>query len=469
MLSTYIDNLSLNADGTFASMEDAIKVLEILVGYDTSSSHKPELARSNVPFVKTLKRELDRLGVETLYTEEDEYPKGSGIMQATLTGKIGGNATKESSAPAGVVLSSHTDVVPAPGDWNGQDPFKLTSAEYGLVGRGAVDMKQAILNMLAVARLYEGRHDTLKEPVYFALSYGEEVGCQGVDRVCEKLTKQGCNPRMVIVNEPTGESVVYSHKGAAGLNIQITGIGGHSSEPEKLVNALHYAHDLLGFIIDYQSRLMKDSQYHDPHFDPPYPIVNAGTVTIGNSGNTIPAGATISLHLRTTPAMPLEKLMEPIQRRVAELDRLIRAEAEEKTPPDATLPEAKVSRTLVSNSRQLPVQNPEAVKAFAQIYAAVNEKEPKTQTVGFASDAGGFAFHFPSATTLVFGTGLLSQGAHAQNEFITPEQLKRGPQMLLAAIAETCLDRDKLVASKPDNRIIPFGSAPLVERTPGIQ
>ena len=93
-------------------------------------------------------------------------------------GKANLFATLGPDEPGGYVLSGHTDVVPVDGqDWS-SDPFKPEVRDDKLYGRGACDMKGFV--GVALAMLPEIAAAKLTRPIHFALSYDEEVGCNGV-------------------------------------------------------------------------------------------------------------------------------------------------------------------------------------------------------------------------------------------------------------------------------------------------
>jgi acetylornithine deacetylase len=77
----------------------------------------------------------------------------------------------------GVVLSGHTDVVPAEEEgWTGR-AVRRDPRGQRIYGRGAADMKGFIACALAMApRL---RRRAAARPVHLALTFDEEVGCRG--------------------------------------------------------------------------------------------------------------------------------------------------------------------------------------------------------------------------------------------------------------------------------------------------
>src|ERR1051325_940349 len=97
----------------------------------------------------------------------------------------------------GFVLFGHTHVVPVDGqDW-ASDPFKPEVRNGRLYGRGACDMKGFIGVALALSP--EIAKARLKQPIHFALSYDEEVGCVGVKGLLDDLKAQKLKPALAII------------------------------------------------------------------------------------------------------------------------------------------------------------------------------------------------------------------------------------------------------------------------------
>ncbi|MEE1565988.1 MAG: M20/M25/M40 family metallo-hydrolase, partial [Acidimicrobiales bacterium] len=80
-------------------------------------------------------------------------------------------------APGGILLSGHTDVVPAGSGW-ATDPYALTEVDGQLRARGSADMKGFLAAALVVMESVDP--STLGAPVHLGLSYDEEIGCVGV-------------------------------------------------------------------------------------------------------------------------------------------------------------------------------------------------------------------------------------------------------------------------------------------------
>ena len=112
-------------------------LLARLIAFDSVSD------ASNLPVVDFVEGYLASIGVESR-----RAPNASGDKAALL-------ATIGPRVDGGVVLSGHTDVVPAEGQaWTG-DPFTLRQAAGRLYGRGACDMKGFDACVLAMVPTFQ--------------------------------------------------------------------------------------------------------------------------------------------------------------------------------------------------------------------------------------------------------------------------------------------------------------------------
>ena len=198
--------------------DQAISILETLVGFDTTSRD------SNLPLIDWVAAYLDGLGIPNVKVMD---PTGK---KANILGTIG-------SGDGGIVLSGHTDVVPVDGqDWH-TDPFSLTLKDQKLYGRGSSDMKGFIACALAAAPdLAKG---DLNRPIHFAFSYDEEVGCLGVGGIVDQLGLEKVQPAICIIGEPTMMKVVNAQKGCTTFRFNPEAFQGVLVKEKDLKNTVY--------------------------------------------------------------------------------------------------------------------------------------------------------------------------------------------------------------------------------------
>ncbi|WP_020407940.1 M20/M25/M40 family metallo-hydrolase [Hahella ganghwensis] len=198
-----------------------IDILEKLISFPTISSS------SNLDLINYIANYLSNFGVTATLIKNEEGTK------ANLLASIG-----DLSRP-GIMLSGHTDVVPVEGqDWE-SNPFVMDFRNERFYGRGACDMKGFIaVCMAAVPRFIEM---DLRSPIHFSFSYDEEIGCQGVGSLIERVLSVGMPLKACIVGEPTSMRPISAHKGKRVYRCQVVTRPFHSSMSPKSINAIECA------------------------------------------------------------------------------------------------------------------------------------------------------------------------------------------------------------------------------------
>jgi len=244
-------------------LASAVSYLEELIGFDTTSAH------SNLEIIAYLKRYFDELGMETtvLYDTSGE--------KANLIASIG-----PKDVP-GIVLSGHTDVVPANPDRWTSAPFTMEQRGSRLYGRGSCDMKGfAACVMAAAPALVQG---PLKRPFYFCFSHDEEVGCLGAPAIAKHLAELEVPPGLAIIGEPSEMHLINGQKGKIAMQVTVRGEGGHSSFSPQHVNAVEYASRIIAMISDRSRRYEREGPFdHDfsvPHATALATLINGGVAT----------------------------------------------------------------------------------------------------------------------------------------------------------------------------------------------
>lgn len=345
----------------------------------------------NLDIVDHVRAYLDLYGIESSLSYDEAGDKAN--LLATIGPEVEG----------GVVLSGHTDVVPAdPQDWD-TPPFTLVNREGLLHGRGAVDMKGFIAGVLAAVPAFAAA--PLARPLHIALSFDEETGSRGASILVDHMKSLALKPEIAIVGEPTMLQIVAGHKGGYEMTTTVSGLEGHASDPSKGVNAIFYAARMIAHIEDAGRRLA--ASCWDTPFDPPHSTLSVGTVQGGSARNVIAGNCSFDWELRPVPqedgAAILAEIEEWVRARLLPEMHDIDAMADITTVLDAAYPGLRYE----PDSRAVAV-----LKELTGLNA--------TEVVSFGSDAG----HFQRAgiSTVLFGPGSIDQ-AHKPNEFIATEQI----------------------------------------------
>lgn len=365
-----------------------------LVAYPTVSRD------SNLDLVDWLEARLRALGGRARRTFSDDRRK------ANLWVAFG------PEGPGGVVLSGHTDVVPVDGQNWTSDPFVLTEREGRLYGRGTADMKGFSAAILAV--LERADLDRLRQPLYVALSYDEEVGCLGVDRMIDDARAAGAQPEYAVIGEPTTMHIIRAHKSINVFRTRITGKAAHSSQPHRGAGAILAA----GRIIERLHRIgeQKRARATDNGFEPPWTSVQVGLIRGGNAVNILPAECQFLWEYR---AMPDEDPDEILRQLDEFSDREVLPALREFAPDSGI-----VIDTL---ARVPPLMPDPARRAERWVGGLPGVRAGGSGEVSFATEAG--SFQRAGIHSVVCGPGSIDQ-AHQPDEFIERTELARCERML---------------------------------------
>jgi acetylornithine deacetylase len=357
-----------------------------LVAFDTTS------ANSNLALIAFVQEYLAGFGARIVL---DRNPAGD---KANLYASLGPDG------PGGIVLSGHTDVVPVAGQsWDG-DPFTMVERNGRLHGRGTADMKGFIGTALALVPRFLAR--PLRSPLHFALSFDEELGCQGVPSLIHRLMRELPRPKLVIVGEPTGMQIANAHKGVYGFATTVTGLEGHSSAPDRAASAVVAAARLINFLTELSDELKRDGA-GDPAFDPPHTTLNVGLVRGGTAVNIVPRQCVFHWEFRPLPSADAGAIRARFDRfaegTVLAALRRMAPDANIETRPTCVVPPL---RPLSESPAETLVRHLTGLNTVG--------------AVAFATEAG--LFQEAGIPAVVCGPGSIDQ-AHRPNEYIERAQV----------------------------------------------
>jgi acetylornithine deacetylase len=370
-----------------APVAAAKDLLAKLVAFDTTS-HK-----TNLPLIRFVESYLRQHGVDSALVPTADGEK------ASLFATIG------PSGIGGIALSGHTDVVPVTGQTWSTDPFALIERDGRLYGRGACDMKGYLACVLAMVPELKARE--LRTPVHIAFSYDEEVGCTGVRPMVAELGRSLPLPRMVLVGEPTGMTVVDAHKGPVRWVVRLTGKAAHSSMPHLGVNTIAYAGRLLDELASIEAELKAGEQ--NPRFDPPYTTLQVTQLAGGNASNIVPAACWFGWEIRRLPDFD-SMALDARFRRFAETECL--------APMRQAAPEAAID---IEIANEVPPFQADAASGIVPLTLKL-ARQNETYAVCYATEAS--LFQAGGAAAVVCGPGDIAQ-AHTPDEYIEIAELEK--------------------------------------------
>lgn len=207
---------------------EATEHLKALLRLDTTNAPNLELPGNEIIAARYLQEVLERDGIPCTIVE-----KAPG--RANLVARLKGDGSQRP-----LLLSGHTDVVPAePEHWS-YPPFAAEEANGCIYGRGTVDMKNMVAMSLMALLTAKRLNLPLKRDLIFAAVADEEAGCDfGTKWLVD--THRDLIDAEYLLTEIGGFSmhmdgrVFYplqvAEKGISWLRLTFTGEPGHGSIP----------------------------------------------------------------------------------------------------------------------------------------------------------------------------------------------------------------------------------------------
>lgn len=369
---------------------DLVPLLQALIRIDSTSS------RPNGPVLDLLEGELKPLGFTT---RRIGWTDADGVEKQNLVCRRGPDL------PGGLALIGHTDCVPFDPAW--ADALTAPLRDGHVLGRGAADTKGFLAAAVTAAR----RTRAGAQPLTLLFTADEEVGCLGAKRA---LAEGRIRPRHAIIGEPTSLVPVRAHKGYCAVEVEVTGVEGHSAYPEVGASAIHAVGRLFTELERIGGELM---QVTDGAFDPPFTTWNVGVIAGGKARNIIAGSCTFSYEWRPLPGQEPRQALRLLEaacgRLVAESrNRLAVAISPLRTDPAAvTAPDAEIVRYLEQQSGRAAITVPFGTEL--------------PEVIGMGAEG------------VVFGAGDI-RVAHRTGESVAVAELERCADILTGAIERFC-------------------------------
>lgn len=371
----------------------AKEILAKLVSFDVIST------QNNIPLVNWISNYIKSYGIETVYV----YNKDK--TQASLHCRIG------TSVDGGIILSGHTDVVPVTGQLWDTNPFELVEKDGKLFGRGTCDMKGYIACFLAVLpKMVKAK---LKKPIYFAISYDEEIGClKAPELITNIISYYPEKPKYAIIGEPSMLQPIIGQKGILYVKTEVRGSEGHSSAIDKEVSAIHESTRLILWLENKMKQLSVTSR--NENFSPPYSTLHVGQFNGGIATNIVANKAVFEWDIRSIPQDKIADILNEFESYCKKLEQEKRI-----IYPNFS----------IKNTKRHPIVPSLQTSKNSSIVHFMKEitKTSNTNYVSYATEAGQFSE--AGFESIICGPGSIEQ-AHRANEFISVAQLTLGVKMI---------------------------------------
>ncbi len=376
---------------------ETLKILADLIKFQTVSG------TSNLKLIEYCEKKLNESGATSFKT----FHKSG--LQANLFSTING---KEKLNSEGIILSGHTDVVPASSNEWSSDPYIAQEKDNKVYGRGSCDMKGFIACTLVMAPLFAKQK--LKKPIHFSYTYDEETSCLGAPVLLKELKKRNVNYSVCIIGEPTDMKAIHAHKGYNEYKTYFTGLAGHASDPVHGVNAIEYAIRYANKLMELREELKKRKS-KDSVFTPPYSTLQIGKISGGLSTNVIADQCIVDWEVR--PITPEDGKF--ISQNIESYAKETLLPEMRKVYPKANIKKETVGETIGFNK----VEKSDAVDLVCNLTG-----DNSRGAISFGTEAG--LFQELGISTVVCGPGSIKQ-AHTIDEYVTFDQLKLCLKMLV--------------------------------------
>jgi acetylornithine deacetylase len=259
----------------------------------------------------------------------------------------------------------------------------------------------------------------LRHPVHIALSYDEEVGCQGAPSLVDAMVATLPRPAAVIVGEPSRMKVVTGHKGSVSYFTTVRGRTVHSSRIDVGVSAVMVAARLVVWHDDVMAQ-NRAAAVPDSPFEPPWTTLHCGYIRGGTAANVVADRCEFVAEVRAIPTEDpwsfrnryeayVRDVIEPAMRSVAPetgVDIVHRAAVPGLRPEADGVAEALVRRLTGDNGRTV---------------------------VAYGTEAG--IFQKAGWSSVVCGPGDIAQ-AHQADEYVEVSELAAGEAFMARLIAD---------------------------------
>lgn len=226
-------------------------------------------------------------------------------MTDVLPGRPNLYARVDLGRPHTIILSAHTDTVPAE-DWP-LDPQEPREEAGNIYGRGSCDTKASLAAYAAAAR-HAAVTGESNYNIIFAAVCDEEAGFSGSRQAARDLRAHFC-----INGEPTQLHVLNAHKGVVRFVVSSKGRSCHSSTPDQGVNAIY---PVARAAVALEEAAQGWAQVVDDVLGPRTLAVT--TISGGQAPNVIPDMCLADVDVRLLPGDSLEDLLDELRGRLGD-------------------------------------------------------------------------------------------------------------------------------------------------------
>lgn len=404
-----------------SNKDEAVKYLSGLLKHPSVMGHEESAQLYYAELLKLLDMEVDvwEPKPDDMKINPDFMPArndytGSPDVVGVLKGSGGGRS---------MLLNGHVDVVPAGGnDWT-DDPWSGKYEDGKVYGRGANDMKGALVAYLMAMKAIKEADISLKGDVLIGSVIGEETGGAGT----LSLISRGYKADGAIISEPSDLRVCPVSMGVIWFRVRIRGFMAHAATSYLGVNAISKAAMLIQEIDSYEKRMIRDKK-HPLYSHHPSPFsINIGIIKGGVFPTSVPDEVVLEARMSFSPDDDIAQVKKELEETIyeaAKKDEWLRDH----------LPEIEWYGFCL-NSGSVPMDHP-LLGSIVENFKLVKDKEPEIIGTPWGTDAGAL-IRYGNIPTIVFGPGPGGM-AHKADEYIDVDMLQDTTKVIAATILDWC-------------------------------
>ena len=316
---------------------------------------------------------------------------------------------------------SHLDTV-SPGDralWD-TDPMKPVRTPDGCIyGLGAEDNGQAVVSILQTLFLLSELGWKPLCPVGFLFVSDEETSSEfGLEAlVSSGVLRPGDQAVVPDYGCADGSFVEIAEKATGYVKITVTGKQAHAAMPHLGKNAFSLGSR---FLVEAEDLLKGHYTQTDALYDPPYSTFEP-TMTLANvaSPNVIPGSHTFYMDMRILPQIPVEAVLETLERAAADFSRRYGVEI-----------------TVENHLHAAPTPTPAEAPLVQRLLESIRETGVDARLGGIGGGTCAAILRRAGIPAVVWST--LVELAHQPNEYAILDNLVTDASVFLSLILKYC-------------------------------
>ena len=285
-------------DGLFRRLDAAVEThAEAELDFLEALIRKPSTVGNEAGALEVLGDRLTRLGLDsTLSLIDDSVATDplAGVPSLSYGNRCNLLATAQNASDSlSLLINGHIDVVPAEGPGWSNPPFVPVVTGDRMYGRGAGDMKGGLVTAtLALQAISTVASDFLDRPIALLAVIEEE--CTGNGTL--SALRSGIDADVVLLPEPTNQSILLGGIGIIWLKLTVNTKGGHAEAADRLRSPSQLLCSLIAEFEELERELNASSEEPFSRLSQPY-NVNIGKIQAGDWASSVPSWLTLEVRI----------------------------------------------------------------------------------------------------------------------------------------------------------------------------